>query len=85
MQGATHKHEHTRATAVLLMGGPSLACSQPHTKRRARVGRGSPARGARVGHIIYDFIAQTRAARRAACAAIVRVKFRYKAAQPRLI
>ena len=21
MQGATHKHEHTRATAVLLMGG----------------------------------------------------------------
>ena len=22
MQGATHKHEHTRATAVLLMGGP---------------------------------------------------------------
>ena len=23
MQGATHKHEHTRATAVLLMGGPT--------------------------------------------------------------
>ena len=25
MQGATHKHEHTRATAVLLMGGPTLS------------------------------------------------------------
>ena len=26
MQGATHKHEHTRATAVLLMGGPTRNC-----------------------------------------------------------
>ena len=28
MQGATHKHEHTRATAVLLMGGPNVTSDE---------------------------------------------------------